>query len=177
MKTWLGMAWVQMVLWLGAYVLLGNTFGKFAWLLASPLVAYGIARPLMALVSDFRHKILGAVWLPVHGKHFVFRNVTIRVVEDDEGQRWVNLADVRKVVAATAPDRTLAISYPGRIADKGRPARPHLRDDALVTHLGTHREPETLRFRTWVDRSIAVPGRKVRENLSIDRAAHPDRET
>lgn len=174
MKTGFNTPWVQIALWLGAYTFLGTTFGKFAWLLASPLVAYAIARPLITLVSDCRHALLGAVWLPVHGKHYVFRNVTIHMVEDEEGQRWVNLADVRKVVAQTAPDRTLAISCPGRLADKGRPARPHLRDDALVTHLRTHREPETLRFRTWVDRSIAVPGRKVRENLQLDQNTGPD---
>jgi hypothetical protein len=169
MKSWYTLAWVQIALWLGAYAALGYTFGKFAWLLASPLVAYGIARPLMALASDLRHKILGAVWLPEHGKHFVFRNVTIHVVEDDEGQRWVDLADVFKVVGNAVTPRTLAIAYPGRVADRGSPARPHMRDDALVTHLGTKNQPEALRFRTWVERSIAVPGRKVRQNLDIDR--------
>ncbi len=174
MKTWINAPWVPIALWLGAYALLGNYFGKFAWLLASPLVAYAIARPLIALVSDLRRKILGMVWLPEHGKHYVFRNVTIHVVEDDEGQRWVNLADVFKVVGNAVPERTLAIAYPGRIADKGSPARAHMRDDALVTHLGTKNQPEALRFRTWVERSIAVPGRKVRQNLQIDRDAGPD---
>ena len=174
MTTWLNLAWVRIVLWLGAYALLGNYYGKFAWLLASPLVAYAIARPLITLVSDLRHKLLGVVWLPVHGKHYVFRNVTIHVMEDDEGQRWVNLADVYKVVGSSVTERTLGVAYPGRVADMGSPARPHMRDDALVTHLGTKNQPEALRFRTWVERSIAVPGRKVRQNLQIERDTGPD---
>ena len=51
----------------------------------------------------------------------------------------------------------------------GSPARPHMRDDALVTHLGTKNQPEALRFRTWVERSVAAPGSKVRQNLDMDR--------
>ena len=174
MKTWLSHPALRIALWLGAYAALGNYFGKFAWLLASPLVAYAIARPLIALVSDLRHRILGVVWLPVHGKHYVFRNVTIHVVEDDDGQRWVNLEDIYKVVGSQVTARTLAIAYPGRVADMGAPPRPHMRDDALVTHLGTKNQPEALRLRTWVERSIAAPGRKVRQNLEIDRDTGPD---
>lgn len=170
MTPWFDRPWVRIVLWLGAYAALGRTFGKFAWLVASPLVAYGIARPMIACVSDLRRMILGAVWLPVHGKHYVFRQITVRVEENDEGQRWVNLADVFKVVGNAVSAHTLGIAYPGQVADRGSPARPHMRVDALVTHLGTKNQPEALRFRTWVERSIAAPGRKVWKNLQPDRS-------
>ena len=43
-----------------------------------------------------------------------------------------------------------------------------MRDDALIAHLGKENKPEALRFRTWIERNIALPGRRVRKNFGID---------
>lgn len=167
---WLKFPVVQIALWLGAYALVGFYFGKFALLVTSPLLAVGIRRPLMALASGFRHAVRSHVWLPVHGQHYVFRGITIHVLEDDRCERWVHLADVQKVVGKTAAERTLAATYPGRLKGMGSPTRPYIRDDALVAHLGKENQPEALRFSVWVERSIALPGRRKKKNLAIDAA-------
>ena len=167
---WLKFPATQIALWLGVYAILGYSFGKFAFLFASPLLAVGLRRPLLALASTVRHKMRTLVWLPVHGQHYVFRDITIHVLEDDRGERWIPLADVQKVVGKTAAERALAATYPGRLKTMGSPARPYIRDDALVAHLGKVNQPEALRLSVWVERNIALPGRRKKKNLAIDAA-------
>lgn len=162
---------IQIALWLGAYALAGHYFGKFILLWTSPLLAAGIRRPLVALASSFRHAVRSLVWLPVHGHHYVFRGITVHVVEDDELCRWVRLADVQKITGFTLAPHTLATVYPGRLRAMGTPVQAHMRDDALVTHLGKINRPEALRLRTWVERNIALPGQKTRAHAARDAGA------
>ncbi|MDD5336010.1 MAG: hypothetical protein PHS32_19930 [Rhodoferax sp.] len=82
-------------------------------------------------------------------------------------KRWISLADVHKVLGVTATERALAQTYPGRLKSMGEPAETHIRDDALVIHLGQKKQATALRFRTWVERNIALPGRTIRQRLGI----------
>ena len=167
MKSWFKSPWIQIALCISAYALVGFYFGKFALVVTSPLLAIGIRRPLIALASNLRHAARAHMWLPKHGQHYEFRDIWIHVVEDDNHCRWVDLADARKVVGTTATERSLAGTYPGRVKSMGKPARPHMRDDALIAHLTKENRPEALRFSTWIERNIALPGRKVRKNFGI----------
>ena len=171
MKKWLRSPALHIGLIVAAYALLGYRLGVFAVVWSLPLVAALLARPVMALASNTYGRMRGHVWLPVHGQHYVFRGTTLHVVEDDDGQRWVCLADVRRVVPDAANDRTLAATYPGHLKVMGSPAQPHLRDDALVTHLGKQNNSTALKFRTWVARAVMLPGQKTRRNLGIKEAA------
>ncbi len=173
MKQWFGFPSVQIALCLVVYALTVYRFGKFAAVWTSPLLGAAIARPLMALGSGIRHKLRERIWLPVHGQHYVFRDITIHVLEDDDHCRWVCLGDVRKVVGITASENALAAVYPGRLKAMGTPAQAHLRDDALIAHLSKENQPVALRFRTWLERNVALPGRKVRRDFGI-RVDTPD---
>lgn len=170
MKKWLGMPLVQIALCAAVYALVWHYLGKTAFVVASPLFAAAVARPLIVLASSVRHTVRERLWMPVHGQHYVFKDTTIHVLEDDDHRRWVNLADVRKVVGATASERALAITYADRLKVMGTPAQVHIRDDALVAHLGKENRPTALRFRTWVERNIAFPGRRIQKRFGV----HPD---
>lgn len=172
MKRWFGLPSVQIAVCVGAYALIGYSFGAVAVVIASPVFAAVIRRPLFALLANFRSTVRKQVWLPVHGRHYVFHNVTIHVLEDDDRYRWVSLHDVQKVVGITATERALAQVYPGRVKAMGKPTRPHIRDDALVIHLSKENQATALRFKTWVERNIAFPGRTIRKRLGI----HADHE-
>ncbi len=172
-RRWLGLPSVQIALCLAVFALVGWRFGVFGIVIASPLLGAAVCRPVMALVANIRHGARERVWLPVHGQHYVYKGATIHVLEDDDRCRWVPLPDVRKVVGLTASERTLALAFPQRCKPLGKPARPCLRDDALIEHLGKENNPAALRFRTWVERTVALPGRKVRESLGI-RPEPPD---
>ena len=169
MKRWFGFPSVQIALCLVAYALVGYRFGVFALLFALPLFAAVMARSMFALVSNLRQRMLEQVWFPVHGHYYVFKDITIHVLEDDDHCRWVNLLDVQKVLGVTASERALGLSYPGRLRNMGQPAQAHIRDDALVAHLGKENKPTALRFRNWVQRNIVFPGQTIRKRFGLDR--------
>ena len=164
MKRWLSFPLVQVLLWVAAYTLVAYCFGKFPVVWTAPLFAYAVSRPLVALASDFRRKLREHVWLPVHGKHYVFKDITVHVIEDDAHCRWVCLADVRRAVGIEANERALAATYAGCLQSMGKPAQMHMRDDALIAHLGKNKELAVLKFKAWVERSVAFPGQKLRKD-------------
>lgn len=49
----------------------------------------------------------------------------------------------------------------------GKPEQPYLRDDALIEHLAREGSPAALRFRTWVERTIAFPASRIRTQFGI----------
>ena len=167
MKAWLRMPSLQIALCVAVYLLVGWRFGPFAFVFASPLLAVAIAVPLMNLVAGIRHRMRENVWLPVHGEYFNFKGHTIRVVEDESHARWVCLADVRNVMDLQTTEHALALTFKHRFQEIGKPAQAYLRDDALIEHLARSRNDMTLRFRTWVERTVAMPGAKVRERLGV----------
>ncbi|MFC5500270.1 hypothetical protein ACFPOE_22195 [Caenimonas terrae] len=166
MKNWLSLPAVQIAVCVTLFLLAGWYWGPIAMVWSSPLLAAAIALPLINLAAGLRHSARERTWLPVHGQHYVYKGVTVHVLEDEEHRRWVCLADVRKVVGVTAAERALALAYPGRCERFDR-SGTCLRDDALVEHLAKENEPGALRFRTWVERTVMLPGRKVRGNLGI----------
>ena len=156
--------------------LVWRTFGLVAMLPTLPLFGIALARPLLDLASALGHQMRRAHWRDVNGRHYAYRGRPVRVVEDDERGRWVRLADVRAIVGFTASDGALAVSYPDAVLRIGSPPAPHVRDEALLAHLGKERSPEALRLRHWVERTIVFPSRRERERLGIRSAGSGSRD-
>jgi hypothetical protein len=167
MKRWLALPSVQIAIAVAVFLVLGYRGGPFVMVMTSPLLAMAIARPLLTLLANFRHGVRERTWLPVHGHHYVFKGITIHVQEDVDRCRWIPLADVAKVVGRTASERVLCATFPGRCQRMEGGSELYLRDDALVQHLGRERNPVALRFRTWIDREVGFPGRRIRRGLGI----------
>jgi hypothetical protein len=141
--------------------------GPTAMVGALPLFGVMLARPLIDLASALRHQVRAAVWRPVEGRHFNYRGTPVQVLEGDDHHRWVRAADVRTLVGHTASAGALALTYPEGWRRLGRPAEPHLRDDALLAHLAKQNAPAARRFRRWVEREIAFPAQRQRERLGV----------
>jgi hypothetical protein len=167
MRSLLAQPLVQIALWLAVYALIGWKFGPFGLVIAAPGLAAFTVRPIWHIVAGLREGIRERVWLPVHGEHFSYKSTTIHVLEDDSHFRWVCLADVRKVIAFNASDGALTAAHGALFQRMGKPAQPYLRDDALLAHLGKSTQEPTQRFRTWVERTVAMPGGRVRERLGV----------
>ena len=168
LKRWLSYPSVQIALCLAVFAAIGWRLGPAAIVWTSPLLAACIARPVMNLLANIRYFARERTWLPVHGQHYVFKGITIHVLEDDDCCRWISLADMRKVVGETASESVLAKVYPERCKRLGERGEPHLRDDALIEHLGKDAHNATaLRFRTWVDREVAYSVRRIRKSRGI----------
>jgi hypothetical protein len=58
------------------------------------------------------------------------------------------------------------LTYPERLEMGGKPSRMHIRDDALIEHLSRLSDPVALRFRTWLERSVALPARRMRQRAA-----------
>ena len=171
MKRWLSFPSVQITLCTVCYGLLGYRLADYAWgrgffVFLAPAYGVLIARPVINLVSSIRHTMRSGVWLPLHGTHYVFKSTTIHVLEDDDNWRWLPLADVEGVLGRKLNARVLAITYPERLELGGQPARMHMRDDALIAHLSRLSDPMALRFRTWLERNVALPARRTRQRAA-----------
>ena len=166
MKHWLSFPSVQIALCTVCFGLVGYWLGRYMIVFTAPAYGAAIARPLINLVANFRHGVRSAVWLPVHGTHYVFKDITIRVLEDEDDWRWVPLADVERVLGRKLNARLLAVTYPDRVELGGKPVRMHMRDDALIEHLSRLSDPVALRFRTWLERSVALPARRARQRAA-----------
>jgi hypothetical protein len=171
MKNWLSFPSVQialctLVFGLIAYWLTDSIFGRVMLLFVVWGYGAAVSRPLINLVANFRHTVRAGVWLPVHGTHYVFKDTTIHVLEDEDNWRWLPLADVELVLGRKLNARLLAVTYPERLELGGKPARMHMRDDAVIEHLSRLSDPVALRFRTWLERSVALPARRVRQRAA-----------
>ncbi|HWH83687.1 MAG TPA: hypothetical protein VNU71_15755 [Burkholderiaceae bacterium] len=143
-------------------------FGGLVPMVATaPLWGVLLARPLIDLASELRHRLRRHVWRPLEGRHFAYRGTPVQVLEDADHRRWVRAADVRRIIGFTTSDGALAFSYPSGWRALGRPAEPHFSDDALLAHLAKESSPEALRLRHWVERVVAFPARRVRKRLGI----------
>lgn len=141
--------------------------GLVLMLMSAPLYGVAFARPLLDLAGEARHAMRAAVWRPLEGRHCVYRGTPVQVLEDDDHVRWVRAADVRRIVGPTASNGALALTYPSGWRMLGTPAEPHFSDEALIAHLRKDRSPEALRFRQWVERTIAYPAQRRRGQLGI----------
>ena len=152
----------------GAVSWLAWRFGGLTTMVCTaPLYGVALARPLLDLASELRHQLRAAVWRPLEGRHFMYRGRAVQVLEDDDHRRWVRAADVRAIIGPTASDGALALSYPDGCRNTGRPAEPHLSDEALLAHLAKQNTAEALRFRRWAEREIAFPARRLRSRLGV----------
>ncbi len=171
MKNWLSFPSVQIALctavfgWI-AYGMTDTVYGRIIFLFLVWGYGAAVSRPIINLLANFRHTVRAGVWLPVHGTHYVFKDTTIRVLEDDDTWRWVPLVDVERVLGRKLNARLLAVTYPERLEMGGKPNRMHMRDDALIEHLSRLSDPVALRFRTWLERSVALPARRMRQRAA-----------
>jgi len=158
---------LRLALWVGSSVAVWRWFGLAT--MVPTLVLFGIllARPLLDLAGALRDGMKQVQLAAVEGRHYAFRGRAVQVLDDPDRRRWVRLADVRAIVGFTASDGALAISYPDGVRRLGRPAQPHISEEALLAHLLKERAPEAARLRVWVEREIVFPARREREQLGI----------
>jgi hypothetical protein len=162
---------VSLALRLGICVLVSwwvwRTFGAATMVPTLGLFGILLARPLIDLAGALRHEMQRVQLRPVEGRHYAFRGRAVQVLDDVDRRRWVRLADVRAIVGFTASDGALAVTYPDAVRRLGRPAEPHIADEALLVHLRKERSPEAARFSGWVEREIVFPARRERERLGV----------
>jgi hypothetical protein len=143
-------------------------------ILFAPVYGVALAKPLMDLISEIRHGVRTLVWRQLEGHHFAFHGHSIRVMEDMHHIRWVRLADVQLITHDTTSAHALRHSYGHQFAMAGEPPQPWLSEEALLVHLAKQgRNPTALRLHHWVEREVAFPARRLREQRGTGYATKP----
>jgi hypothetical protein len=132
-----------------------------------------VLRPLTlhALAVGWRGSKAKAL-APVQGRFYSYKGVHVGVVEDIGHCRWVATNSVRKVIDGLTSDQVLARLYPSGWQRFGTEA--YLREDAILAHLATATDMTAIRFRVWVQHSIATPAETIRQRLGVHDAFDRD---
>lgn len=131
--------------------------GPVGVVFASVGVGALLAGPLMSMVSGSIGLARQAAYRDVEGMHFAYHGAPIEIAEDDDGQRWLRIAHVRRVVPGYPRDAALQRRDPQRIAVPSGRQGLHVRADALLEQLQPAADERTQRFRTWVEREVWFP--------------------
>ena len=130
---------------------------------------YGVclARPLLDLANAIRHEMRRAQWRDVQGRHFSFRGHAVHVLEDDDSPALDPSLGRPHDRRLHRQRRGAALTYPNGWRLCGRPASPHLSDQALLAHLAKERAPAAAKLRHWVEREIVFPARRQRDRQGV----------
>lgn len=139
--------------------------GPVGLVLSAPVIGIAFTRLVIDAAAEMGWRMRSAMLAPLSGKHYVYQDFSLKIVEDDDFGRWLAMDDVRRIVGNGATDKALSQTYPSgwQVFD----GKGHLRDDALMHYLS--REPSTraVKLRNWVERSIAFPARTERKRRGI----------
>lgn len=156
-----------LVCW-GYYALANRLLGPLVWLFLAVLIGAAFTRILIDAAAELgawsRRRQLNAL----AGTHYEFQNNIVHVLEDDDYCRWLATDEIRrKIVSGLVSDALLAAKFPSGYQLLGTPSRGYLRDDALIAHLAGLQESQAIKFKNWVEHSIALPARTVRQRKGI----------
>ena len=84
--------------------------------------------------------------------------------------RWLKTADVRKVIQALPSDPVLERLFPAGLRSMPGPgpaagSTMRISAEALADYLAKSTDPDSLRFKRWLEREVAVPARRLRGSL------------
>ncbi len=142
---------------------LWRAFGASGLVFAAPLFGVLLARPLIDLAGDLGRATRGLALDDIEGRHYAFKGLHIDVAEDADGRRWLRAADVRKAVPGLPADASLLHLFPAGTRRAGRRRAVGVEAETLRQALDRSSEPQTLKFRLWLEREVILPARRQRE--------------
>jgi hypothetical protein len=155
-----------LVCW-GFYALTERLLGPVVWLFVAVLMGVAFSRILIDVGAELGWRARQQRLKSMSGTHYQFQSNIVHVVEDDDCCRWLATDEVRKIVSGLVSDSLLAAKFPNGYQALGKTGRGHLRDDALIAHLADLQAPQAIKFKNWVEHSIALPARTVRKRKGI----------
>ncbi len=141
--------------------------GPFGLVFAAPLWGVALARPLLDLASELRHATRRAAYAGTGGRHFEHRGHAIDILDDDDHHRWLSIADVRKLIPDLPREATLQRQFPDAVREDAALKGWRISAEALMAYLSKATEPESLRFRNWLEREVVRPAAITRRRLGI----------
>jgi hypothetical protein len=149
------------------YALTERVLGPVVWLFVAVLIGAAFSRILIDVAAELAGWLRQQQLKSMSGTHYRFQSNIVHVVEDDDCCRWLATDEIRKIVSGLVSDSLLAAKFPNAYQSLGKTGRGYLRDDALIAHLANLQEPQAIKFKNWVEHSIALPARTVRKRKGI----------
>jgi hypothetical protein len=159
----------------GFYALTERLLGPVVWLFLAVVMGMAYSRILIDVAAELGWRSRQLHLESMGGTHYQFQDIVVHVIEDDDCCRWLATDEIRKVVKNLVSDPLLAAKFPSGYQLLGKVGRGYLRDDALIAHLADLQEPQAIKFKNWVEHSIALPARTLRKRkgIHIANAASP----
>ncbi len=155
-RALLSLAVAACVAWL-AWRLGGRIGLAFGLLLVSPLVAFGAAPLLIDAIGESASLARRIAYRDLTGRHAEYKSRMMDVREDLTGDRWLRVADVRKVITGFPRDRVLRHVMPEALGLLYPPKTLRINVRALHTYLARNSDPAAVRFRVWLQREMIHP--------------------
>jgi hypothetical protein len=159
-------AGATLVCW-GFYALTERLLGPVVWLILAVVIGMAFTRILIDVAEELGWRSKKLQLESLGGTHYQFQSTIVHVFEDDDCCRWLATDEIRKIVNGLVSEPLLAAKFPSGYRLFGKPGRGYLRDDALIAHLADLQEPQAIKFKNWVERSIAMPARTLRNRKGI----------
>jgi hypothetical protein len=151
----------------------GLLLGAIGVVLTTPLVGWLLSRVVMDSAIGGYRAARAVVYADVQGRYYAFRDVSIAVVQDMEGYRWLRVKDIRRVLPAFPKDATLKSIEPERTGCGPEGKDTHIRADALLHWLSKAQSDDGIRFKVWVEHKVHFPSEAAHRSRGASQAA-PD---
>lgn len=160
-----------------AWLLWGLLQGPLGLVFAAPLFGIALARPVLELLGLAYATTRELAMSPLEGRHFAHRGVPLDIAEDERHHRWVRVRDLRRLLPGLPRDASLRRQFPqGLLLDGRRGLR--IDADTLLECLCKATDPDSLKFRNWLEREVVMPAATLRRRRGIkdDNAEGPETE-
>lgn len=136
--------------------------GPKALVLCAPLFAVVLAAPILEAFGQIPYLARLLRYRGFHGRYFEYKGTQIVVHQDDDGHRWIELANVRSLLGQLPGDAQLARSHANAFAPAQAGRGSALRADALHDELRPLADARAIGFRNWLQREVIFPAQKAR---------------
>ena len=156
-----------------AYVL-WLALGAIGLAISAPLFGIALAKPLFELVAELRDTTKRMVFASVEGRHFEHRGHALDIIEDEQHHRWLKVGDVRKIIKSLPRGAVLQRQYPEGVHEDSGLGGHRILAAALLSYLSKSTEPDSLRFKVWLERNVVLPAANLRRRSAIDEVRRED---
>lgn len=127
---------------------------------SSLIFGLALSTPILELVSHLKHSIKHGVFSNLNGRHYVFQNISIDIIEDDNHVCWLSLKDVRKVIEGFPRDAVIVKLYPDHFIIDNKTGVSRLSANALVNYLNHSSNVTATKFKLWIEREVIFPTKR-----------------
>lgn len=121
-----------------------------------------IGSPVTALIGRIYAAVrrLAYAYADVEGRYFEYKGNPIEVLEGPGSERWLSIANVRRILPHLPRYPLLQRIYPGRTKTEGAFASEYIESLALVDLMQRSRDAGAIRFLRWLEREVIFPAEK-----------------